>query len=68
MDLLPFDEDVLSLELDAAYKDLLVDGDRSCLYDVAKALWRLQVNAFCRGPPSWILHKPKRKGAFQTSY
>jgi hypothetical protein len=45
LDLIPFDEDVLSLELDAAYKELLVDGDRSCLYDMAKALWRLQVSA-----------------------
>lgn len=45
LDLIPFDEDVVSLELDAAYKELLVDGDRSCLYDMAKALWRLQVSA-----------------------
>lgn len=42
LDIIPFDEDVLSLELATAYKESQVDGDRSVLYYVARALTKLQ--------------------------
>eukprot|EP00245_Coleochaete_scutata_P001569 TRINITY_DN11946_c0_g1_i1.p1 TRINITY_DN11946_c0_g1~~TRINITY_DN11946_c0_g1_i1.p1 ORF type:complete len:607 (+),score=112.22 TRINITY_DN11946_c0_g1_i1:84-1904(+) len=42
LDLIPFDEDILSLEMETAYKDAMVDGDRSSLYYVARALTKLQ--------------------------
>ncbi|MCO5614401.1 hypothetical protein L7F22_068682 [Adiantum nelumboides] len=40
---IPFDEDVLSLELDTAYKDYKVDGDTSALWYVARAITNLQL-------------------------
>jgi hypothetical protein len=38
----PLEEDVLSLEAPAAFKELTVDGDTSCLWDIAHALTSLQ--------------------------
>eukprot|EP01112_Ceratiomyxa_fruticulosa_P014948 TRINITY_DN4340_c0_g6_i1.p1 TRINITY_DN4340_c0_g6~~TRINITY_DN4340_c0_g6_i1.p1 ORF type:complete len:617 (-),score=127.38 TRINITY_DN4340_c0_g6_i1:93-1943(-) len=42
LDLIPFDEDVLSLELDTAYRECLLDGDRTSLFYVARSLMKLQ--------------------------
>eukprot|EP01133_Synstelium_polycarpum_P004080 gene4080-4752_t len=42
LDIVPFDEDVLSLELPSSYKELLLDGDRTSLYYVAMSLMKLQ--------------------------
>ncbi|KAK9915301.1 hypothetical protein WJX75_007269 [Coccomyxa subellipsoidea] len=39
---IPFDYDLLSLELGTAYRELVAEGDRSSLYGVARALTRLQ--------------------------
>nr|AWD26885.1 vacuolar protein-sorting-associated protein 33-like protein [Prunus yedoensis] len=38
----PLDEDVLSFELDLAYKECLVDGDTSSLWHIAKAIHKLE--------------------------
>jgi len=40
--LIPFDEDVLSLEIDSVFSDVTVEGDLSSLYDVASAIVQLQ--------------------------
>ncbi|KAH7315839.1 hypothetical protein KP509_21G067400 [Ceratopteris richardii] len=40
---IPFDEDVLSLELDTAYKEYRVEGDTSALWYVARAISNLQL-------------------------
>ncbi|KAL3732023.1 hypothetical protein ACJRO7_028808 [Eucalyptus globulus] len=40
--LIPMDEDVLSFELDLAYKESLVDGDTSSLWHIAKAIHKLE--------------------------
>ncbi|KAL3523495.1 hypothetical protein ACH5RR_016329 [Cinchona calisaya] len=40
--LMPIDEDVISFELDLAYKDCLVDGDTTPLWHIAKALHKLE--------------------------
>ncbi|RRT50263.1 hypothetical protein B296_00051878 [Ensete ventricosum] len=40
--LLPLDEDVLSFELDLAYKECYVDGDKSSLWHIAKAIHKLE--------------------------
>eukprot|EP00891_Asterochloris_glomerata_P003083 jgi/Astpho2/3083/fgenesh1_pm.00051_%23_32_t len=42
LNFIPFDSDVLSLEMEAAFKDLVVDGDPSSLYYTARGLMRLQ--------------------------
>ncbi|KAK5579940.1 hypothetical protein RB653_009629 [Dictyostelium firmibasis] len=42
LDIVPFDEDVLSLELASSYKEYLLDGDRTSLFHVAKSLMKLQ--------------------------
>lgn len=42
LDLIPFEEDVLSLELEMSYKECHVDGDRSSLYTAARAITKLQ--------------------------
>lgn len=42
LDLIPFDSDILSLELSSSFKDVSVDGDRTSLFYVAKALMKLQ--------------------------
>ena len=39
---MPLEDDVLSLELDTAFRDCVVDGDSSPLFLVAKALTKLQ--------------------------
>ncbi|XP_064935197.1 vacuolar protein-sorting-associated protein 33 homolog isoform X2 [Musa acuminata AAA Group] len=40
--LLPLDEDVLSFELDLAYKECYVDGDTSSVWHIAKAIHKLE--------------------------
>ncbi|XP_057463477.1 vacuolar protein-sorting-associated protein 33 homolog [Actinidia eriantha] len=40
--LLPLDEDVLSFELDNAFKECAVDGDMSSVWYIAKAIHRLE--------------------------
>ncbi|KAA8534431.1 hypothetical protein F0562_031948 [Nyssa sinensis] len=40
--IVPLDEDVLSFELDLAYKECLVDGDTSSLWHMAKAIHKLE--------------------------
>lgn len=40
--MVPLDEDVLSFELDCAYKECLVDADTSSLWHIAKAVHRLE--------------------------
>ncbi|XP_057471173.1 vacuolar protein-sorting-associated protein 33 homolog [Actinidia eriantha] len=40
--LLPLDEDILSFELDNAFKECAVDGDMSCLWYIAKAIHKLE--------------------------
>ncbi|KAF8021585.1 hypothetical protein BT93_G1898 [Corymbia citriodora subsp. variegata] len=40
--LIPMDEDVLSFELDLAYKESSVDGDTSSLWHIAKAIHKLE--------------------------
>eukprot|EP00854_Cymbomonas_tetramitiformis_P026746 gene26746-32861_t len=42
LELIPFEEDVLSLELETSFRDVLVEGDRSSLYYVARSLQTLQ--------------------------
>ncbi|KAF2072482.1 hypothetical protein CYY_006214 [Polysphondylium violaceum] len=42
LDIVPFDEDVLSLELGNSYKEYLLDGDRTSLFYVAKSLMKFQ--------------------------
>lgn len=42
LDLIPLDDDLLSLEMDHSFKDLFVDGDTSCIYALAKAIMKLQ--------------------------
>eukprot|EP00026_Physarum_polycephalum_P005659 Phypoly_transcript_05694.p1 GENE.Phypoly_transcript_05694~~Phypoly_transcript_05694.p1 ORF type:complete len:610 (+),score=111.39 Phypoly_transcript_05694:24-1832(+) len=42
LDLIPFDEDVLSLELDTSYRECLLEGDKTSLYYVARAIMKLQ--------------------------
>ncbi|XP_074319586.1 vacuolar protein-sorting-associated protein 33 homolog [Silene latifolia] len=40
--MIPLDEDVISFELDFAYKECLVDADTSSLWHVAKAIHKLE--------------------------
>ena len=42
MDLVPLDADLLSLELPLAFRENFLDGDRSSLFYVARALMKLQ--------------------------
>ncbi|EGC32075.1 hypothetical protein DICPUDRAFT_155993 [Dictyostelium purpureum] len=42
LDIVPFDEDVLSLELSNSYRELLLDGEKTSLFWVAKSLMKLQ--------------------------
>lgn len=39
---IPFDEDVLSLELERSFKEIKVDGDTSSLWYIARAIYKLQ--------------------------
>ena len=43
LDLLPIEDDVLSLELNNAFRECFLDGDKTCLFDIANALMKLQV-------------------------
>ncbi|KAI3908165.1 hypothetical protein MKW98_029466 [Papaver atlanticum] len=40
--MIPLDEDMLSFELDLAYRDYLVDGDTSALWHIAKSIRKLE--------------------------
>ncbi|GAB2276800.1 Vacuolar protein-sorting-associated protein 33 [Dionaea muscipula] len=40
--MVPLDDDILSFELDLAYKEYLVDGDASLLWHIAKAIHKLE--------------------------
>jgi hypothetical protein len=42
LDLIPVDNDVLSMELPNSFREFAVDGDRTSLFYVAKALMKLQ--------------------------
>lgn len=41
-DLVPYDADLLSLELDEAFRDCVLDGDSTALFGAARALMRVQ--------------------------
>lgn len=43
MDLIPFDNDLLSLEQEASFRDFFLDGDTTSLFAVANAIMKLQV-------------------------
>lgn len=42
LDMIAYDDDVISLELDSAFRDCIVDGDSTPLYYMAAAIMRLQ--------------------------
>jgi hypothetical protein len=42
LDIIPFDDDLLSLELPNAFREVYVDRDRTALYAVARALMKIQ--------------------------
>eukprot|EP01103_Thecamoeba_quadrilineata_P002908 TRINITY_DN12756_c0_g1_i1.p1 TRINITY_DN12756_c0_g1~~TRINITY_DN12756_c0_g1_i1.p1 ORF type:complete len:645 (-),score=157.59 TRINITY_DN12756_c0_g1_i1:935-2845(-) len=42
LDVFPMDSDVFSLELDGCFREVNLEGDKSSLYSVAKALMRIQ--------------------------
>mmetsp|Transcript_353 Transcript_353/g.424 ORF Transcript_353/g.424 Transcript_353/m.424 type:complete len:497 (-) Transcript_353:429-1919(-) len=42
LDLIPFEDDVLSLELDNGYRECFLEGNRTCLFYVARALMKMQ--------------------------
>lgn len=42
LDLIPFDDDLLTLEMDSVFRDITLDGDRTALYYVARSLFKLQ--------------------------
>eukprot|EP00455_Lapot_gusevi_P054621 TRINITY_DN8788_c0_g2_i3.p1 TRINITY_DN8788_c0_g2~~TRINITY_DN8788_c0_g2_i3.p1 ORF type:complete len:576 (+),score=176.77 TRINITY_DN8788_c0_g2_i3:83-1729(+) len=42
LDLIPFDEDILSMELDSSFQECFVDGDPTSLFYVAKSIMKLQ--------------------------
>jgi hypothetical protein len=42
LDLVPLERDVLSLESTNAFKDLYLDGDTTCVYQLAKSIMKLQ--------------------------
>jgi hypothetical protein len=44
MDMIPLEEDVLSLELYDAFADLYLRKDTSCLFSLSKAIMKLQKN------------------------
>lgn len=46
LDLLPLDDDLLSMELRDCFKDLYLDGDQSVLHTVAKSIMKLQAGIF----------------------
>lgn len=42
LDLIPFEEDVLSLELNESFRDVFLDGDPTSLFYVAQSLMKMQ--------------------------
>eukprot|EP00027_Filamoeba_sp_ATCC50430_P001749 CAMPEP_0168556906 /NCGR_PEP_ID=MMETSP0413-20121227/9136_1 /TAXON_ID=136452 /ORGANISM="Filamoeba nolandi, Strain NC-AS-23-1" /LENGTH=618 /DNA_ID=CAMNT_0008587891 /DNA_START=132 /DNA_END=1984 /DNA_ORIENTATION=+ len=42
LDLIPFEDDLLSLELETSFKECFLEGDRTSLFYVARSLMRLQ--------------------------
>ncbi|DAZ92553.1 TPA: hypothetical protein N0F65_012783 [Lagenidium giganteum] len=42
LDLIPFDDDILTLELDSCFKDLYVDNDKTHLHTIAASIIKLQ--------------------------
>jgi hypothetical protein len=42
LDLIPFDNDILSMELPTSFREFSVEGDRTSLFYIAKALIKLQ--------------------------
>ncbi|KAK9831278.1 hypothetical protein WJX74_010180 [Apatococcus lobatus] len=54
LNFIPFDSDILSLELPSSFKDVVVDGDKTSLHAVASALLQLQA---MYGAPSLIRGK-----------
>jgi len=42
LDLIPFEKDVLSLEMEDCYKECLLEGDRTSLFYVARSIMKLQ--------------------------
>lgn len=42
MEFIPFDQDILSMELESAFREISVEGDMSALYSMARALTNLQ--------------------------
>ncbi|XP_044010499.1 vacuolar protein sorting-associated protein 33A isoform X2 [Aphidius gifuensis] len=41
-DLFPFDNDLVSMELDKTYKEFFLESDPTCMYQVAQAIRRIQ--------------------------
>ncbi|KAL6073863.1 Vacuolar protein-sorting-associated protein 33, variant 2 [Balamuthia mandrillaris] len=42
LDLIPFEQDVLSLELEDSYRECFLDGDRTSLFYMARSLMKIQ--------------------------
>ena len=42
LDLIPFDHDLMTLENPSSFKDIFVEQDDSCLFQVARSLMTLQ--------------------------
>eukprot|EP00457_Paulinella_chromatophora_P003917 gb/GEZN01003926.1/.p1 GENE.gb/GEZN01003926.1/~~gb/GEZN01003926.1/.p1 ORF type:complete len:658 (+),score=83.54 gb/GEZN01003926.1/:41-2014(+) len=42
LDLVPFDDDVMSLEMSSCFKECFLDGDPTSLFDVARSLIKLE--------------------------
>lgn len=42
LDFIPFDEDVLSLELETSFRECVSEGDQTSLYLIARALMQFQ--------------------------
>ena len=58
MDLIPIDDDVLSMEMGNCFKELYLDGDMAVLHTIAKAIMKLQTGIF--GPIPTIRGKGKQ--------
>src|SRR5262249_7532176 len=46
LDLLPIDDDIISMELGSSFKDLYLDGDLSVLHWIAKSIIKMQAARF----------------------
>lgn len=42
LDLIPFDDDILSMELSSSFREIYLDGDNTSLYYIAKSIMKLQ--------------------------